>query len=1024
MAFDTSDFQNQRFFPANVEDKLVGLIGRCTGMCVLALVALVWVSLATWTARDPSLTMATSGPVQNAMGAPGAIIADLMLQMLGFAAVTVLLAPMVWSVELIRNRHVHAFRSKIAFYPLSVLIFAGALSALPASASWPIEHGYGGILGDFVFGLISSTFAVLNPARAGLATGILLTAIGLSCLMHSLGLELRDLYRIIFQPLREVNWREKADSWQNSLLSEAKRLREGVRETFDQTAPLADIDDARPSPSIILPETDNSTERSTESERRHDTHDTYQPASPQRHAASSAPQTGPNNPTPNWHPQAHRTSHAGTNSGAHPALNRDTRYASPVAAGLNPLPPHPLRDHQSAPKQPASHSANGRPVPSTVPQLPPTTPHPVSNPFDKAATATAANPAQVSTSQPVQRFAQQPSKNGYVAGRTMTAPVPSTPQQKTPQTIAQRFAHHVASQSHDTDDPFSDDDAEASRAMALRFAPRHTGSPDTELELAAPPGPPMPIQNVVEQGDAVPAFLQAKTPAKNNTRFVFPSTQLLAKPDRRTATPQQSPDQLRQNADALQTVLSDFGVKGTVKNIRPGPVVTLYEFEPARGTKSSRVVGLADDIARSMSAVSARVAVVPGQNALGIELPNSQRLPVLLRELVDTNAYRSSGAALPLALGKAIGGEPVVADLARMPHLLVAGTTGSGKSVGINTMVLSILFKHTPKTCRLLMIDPKMLELSVYNDIPHLLSPVITDPNKAVFALNWAVREMEERYKRMSKLSVRNIGVYNNRVRNAKKTGETLSRTVHTGFDKAGKATYESEEMAFDELPHIVIVVDEFADLMLVAGKEIEAAIQRLAQMARAAGIHLIMATQRPSVDVITGTIKANFPTRISFKVTSKVDSRTILNEQGAEQLLGQGDMLYAASSGQTVRVHGPFVSDEEVESIANHLKAQGAPAYISDVTEEPEGASSATTARSSGSSDGDLYDRAVALVVGDRKASTSYVQRRLSIGYNRAADLIERMEDNGVIGPAGNGGKREILAPAPSTTESQYTDA
>jgi len=414
-----------------------------------------------------------------------------------------------------------------------------------------------------------------------------------------------------------------------------------------------------------------------------------------------------------------------------------------------------------------------------------------------------------------------------------------------------------------------------------------------------------------------------------------------------------------------------------------------------------------------MSLASVRAAVVPGLNAIGLELPNARRETVLLREILEAEAFKSDTPTLPLGLGKAIGGEPVVADLARMPHLLVAGTTGSGKSVGINAMVLSLLYRHSPDDCRMLMIDPKMLELSVYNGIPHLLTPVITDPHKAVAALNWAVKEMEERYKRMSSLSVRNIDVFNNRVRNAKKRGEILSRTVQTGFDKSGQARFETQTMELEPFPRIVVIVDEFADLMIVAGREVEASVQRLAQMARAAGIHLIMATQRPSVDIITGTIKANFPTRISFKVTSKIDSRTILNEQGAEQLLGQGDMLYSTGAGQFVRVHGAYVSDEEVVAFADALRQEAAPNYVEGITDVPAQSEIASGARETGEED--LYDRAVAIVIRDGKVSTSYIQRRLSIGYNRAADLIERMEREGLISAASSVGKREILMPRSS---------
>jgi S-DNA-T family DNA segregation ATPase FtsK/SpoIIIE len=473
-----------------------------------------------------------------------------------------------------------------------------------------------------------------------------------------------------------------------------------------------------------------------------------------------------------------------------------------------------------------------------------------------------------------------------------------------------------------------------------------------------------------------------------------------------------SDEVLQENARELEGVLQDFGVKGEITNVRPGPVVTLYELEPAPGTKSSRVIGLADDIARSMSAVSTRVAVVPGRNAIGIELPNDRREIVMLRELFESSDYDETDARLALALGKNIGGESIVADLSRMPHLLIAGTTGSGKSVGINTMILSLLYRLSPQQCKFIMIDPKMLELSVYDGIPHLLAPVVTDPKKAVVALKWTVKEMEERYKRMSKLGVRDIKGYNARVLHAEDKGEVLTRTVQTGFDRTtGRAIYEQEEMDYDVMPYIVVIVDEMADLMMVAGKDIEAAVQRLAQMARAAGIHLITATQRPSVDVITGTIKANFPTRVSFQVTSKIDSRTILGEQGAEQLLGQGDMLYMAGGGRITRVHGPFVSDEEVEKVVRHLKKQGVPDYLDAVTddsdeEEGEGAEDAEYSESGD----ELYDQAVAVVLRDRKVSTSYVQRRLGIGYNRAATLIERMENEGLIGAANHAGKREIL--------------
>ena len=514
-----------------------------------------------------------------------------------------------------------------------------------------------------------------------------------------------------------------------------------------------------------------------------------------------------------------------------------------------------------------------------------------------------------------------------------------------------------------------------------------------------------------------PMFMDA--PVFSEGEYEFPPIDLLQKaPVQQTTT--MTPEALEQSAGLLESVLEDFGIKGEIIDVRPGPVVTLYEFEPAPGVKSSRVIGLSDDIARSMSALSARVAVVPGRNVIGIELPNPVRETVYFRELIESPDYAQTRMNLALCLGKTSGGEPVVVELAKRPHLLVAGTTGSGKSVAINTMILSLLYRLKPEECRLIMVDPKMLELSVYDGIPHLLTPVVTDPKKAVMALKWAVREMEDRYRKMSRLGVRNIDGYNARAASARAKGETVLCSVQTGFDRAsGEAVFEQEEMDLTAMPYIVVIVDEMADLMMVAGKEIEGAIQRLAQMARAAGIHLIMATQRPSVDVITGTIKANFPTRISFQVTSKIDSRTILGEQGAEHLLGQGDMLHMVGGGRISRVHGPFVSDEEVEKVVAHLKTQGRPEYLGTVTEDADEADDACeedTAVFDKSAMGeddtaDLYDKAVKVVLRDKKCSTSYIQRRLSIGYNRAASLVERMEQEGIVGPANHVGKRAIIA-------------
>ena len=571
-------------------------------------------------------------------------------------------------------------------------------------------------------------------------------------------------------------------------------------------------------------------------------------------------------------------------------------------------------------------------------------------------------------------------------------------------------------------------------AAPTAFAPEPVLAP--EPVIAPEPAPaaaiaPMPIpvpeqRKVVQQPirKAVQPSVRAKAEAQPSLSFddTHPGFELPPLNLLEAATDDNhqhlSDEALEENARMLENVLDDYGVKGEIVSVRPGPVVTMYELEPAPGLKASRVIGLSDDIARSMAALSARVSTVPGRSVIGIELPNEFREKVVLREILSSRDFGDSNMRLPLALGKDIGGDSVVANLAKMPHLLIAGTTGSGKSVAINTMILSLLYKLTPEECRLIMIDPKMLELSVYDGIPHLLSPVVTDPKKAVVALKWTVGEMEERYRKMSKMGVRNIEGYNGRVREALAKGELFSRTVQTGFDEdTGEPIFETEENTPVALPYIVVVVDEMADLMMVAGKEIEACIQRLAQMARASGIHLIMATQRPSVDVITGTIKANFPTRISFQVTSKIDSRTILGEMGAEQLLGMGDMLYMAGGAKITRCHGPFVSDEEVEEIVNHLKAFGAPDYVSGVVEGPaedkENSIDAVLGLG-GNTDGEdaLYDTAVAIVIKDRKCSTSYIQRKLAIGYNKAARLVEQMEDQGLVSPANHVGKREILVP------------
>ncbi len=838
--------EQQRLLPDVMEEKLTTWLARCAGIGLCVVGAAGWLSLLTWSVSDPSLSHASYTTATNILGAPGAVLSDLLLQFFGLAAVFVVLAPAVWGYELIAIGQIPTFRLRALLLPVSTLAIAAGASALPTAATWPLYHGFGGLLGDLVYNLAAGIVTLVLPARSGGLAGLVLFSGGLAAFTFCLGLGVRE-------PLAR---------WQSAA--------------------------------------------------------------------------------------AHR-----------PAFAQLFRRRTP---------------RNSAP-----------------------------------AIEPALQPAWTAEPQPEQ--IREP----------LASPVMEAPRQAVEETWAPTL--DAAADDEDIavrDVSFDADTDIASREIAKRFAPKNAparGVAELSLEPALDlPPVPKPAPRPAEGG------LRLR---RRETGFRHPSLNLLKRPVAAKPNAEYTQSMLNGTARLLEDVLADFGVKGEIKDIKPGPVVTLFELEPARGTKSARVIGLAEDIARSMSAMAVRVAVVPGRNVIGIELPNTPRDGVLLREILEAGAFKSTGATLPLALGKSIGGDPIVVDLARMPHLLVAGTTGSGKSVGINAMVLSLLYKLSPDDCRLLMIDPKMLELSVYNHIPHLLTPVVTDPHKAVAALNWVVREMEERYKRMARLGVRNIDVFNNRVRHAKTQGGSLKRTVQTGFDrKTGEAIFETETLELDPMPYIVVVVDEFADLMMVAGKEIEAAVQRLAQMARAAGIHLIMATQRPSVDVITGTIKANFPTRISFKVTSKVDSRTILNEQGAEQLLGQGDMLFSPGSGQVVRVHGPFVSDEEVESIAQFLRQQGEPNYIDGVTnvEDDETGDALQGASGGGKGgDGDLFDKAVAIVLRDRKASTSYLQRRLSIGYNRAASLMERMEDEGIVGAANATGKREILihrTPGPDADE------
>ena len=807
-------------FSDSLREALRRRLRELAGLALIVAAMLLAVALSSWSVQDPSLSHATNAPVRNLLDVPGAVVADLLMQLFGIASVVLVLPIAVWGWRLATHRTLYRERLRLLAWIAAVLLAASFAACLPRTGAWPLPAGLGGVAGDALLRLSVLLVGDSVLALIRLVVGIVTGSGAVVAVTIALG----------------FGWRE--DRAATPASAEKPRV--------DKDRPDKDRSDK-----------DSSDKDSSDEER-------------EGRAAISLGFV------------------------AHGFLSLKARIARWWER---------RRTRRITFRQPA----------------------------------------------PGSQVRVEPRFGGY-----------------------QTALHEL--EMEDADE-------------AAETAPR------------APRKPRAPAPKPRRSGG-----------------YALPSLELLAAQKSRERTTL-SKDLIQENATALEGVLGDFGVRGEIINARPGPVVTLYELEPAPGIKSSRVIGLADDIARSMSALSARVAVVAGRNAIGIELPNPTREKVYLRELLSSKDYDNSSAKLPLCLGKTIGGEPVIVDLARMPHLLIAGTTGSGKSVAINTMILSLLYRLKPEQCRLIMVDPKMLELSVYDAIPHLLSPVVTDPKKAVVALKWAVREMEERYKKMSKLGVRNIEGYNARVVEAQSKGEKLSRTVHTGYDKeTGEAIYEAEELDLEPLPFIVIIVDEMADLMMVAGKDIEGAVQRLAQMARAAGLHVILATQRPSVDVITGTIKANFPTRISFQVTSKIDSRTILGEQGAEQLLGQGDMLYMAGGGRISRVHGPFVSDEEVEKVVRHLKTQGTPQYLEAVTaadeevdEDGNPVFDATSMGATGDAT-DLYQQAVQIVLRDKKASTSYIQRRLQIGYNKAASIMERMEHEGVVGQPNHSGKREIL--------------
>jgi len=939
------------------------------GLGLLALAAMFLVMLWSYSPNDPGWMVATDEPAANALGRFGAACASTLIIIGGLGAWGIPVVLAAWGLRFVLHRGADRALGRMVFAVIAVALGSVYAATLVPAADWPHSFGLGGLFGDTVLG---AALGVM-PFGAGFGLKLLSVLAALAFLGMMLfvtgfdGAEVRGLARFLVHGLI-VSY--------DAALSLVRHGAQGAASAVADRRRAASLRSAALQTSASAPAAES--------------------------AAGSLPAL------------------------TAPPLRADPRYREPLAEAAHYTPPRertsllarmPALMRRAEPElveQPLPDAAG----PATMP--PPDriraritdvinarTAPPVVAPATPLAAAIAAR-----REPPVMRPAPLPrGPVPLIADTTRraeppvaTASLPAFPVHASPLPASPLTAELV-----DEDDD-EDDPAIAADWSAEPLAYRAPPTPDRRpvVVQSAPKKPAAPSKQA--QAEAQPPLPFAPS----TSGYELPPLGLLTSPStvqRHTL----SHDALEENARMLESVLDDYGVKGEITSVRPGPVVTMYELEPAAGLKASRVIGLADDIARSMSALSARVSTIPGRTVIGIELPNATREKVVLREIISARDFGDSAMRLPLALGKDIGGEPIIANLAKMPHLLIAGTTGSGKSVAINTMILSLLYKLTPEECRLIMIDPKMLELSVYDGIPHLLSPVVTDPKKAVVALKWVVSEMEERYRKMSKLGVRNIEGYNGRVREALAKGEMFRRTIQTGFDDdTGEPVFETDEYMPVTLPYIVVVVDEMADLMMVAGKEIEACIQRLAQMARASGIHLIMATQRPSVDVITGTIKANFPTRISFQVTSKIDSRTILGEQGAEQLLGMGDMLYMAGGGRVSRIHGPFVSDEEVEEIVNHLKCYGPPVYMSGVIEgvdeDREADIDAVLGIGAEGLDDTLYDQAVAIVAKDRKCSTSYIQRKLGIGYNKAAKLVEQMEEHGVVTPANHVGKREIL--------------
>ena len=977
------------------------------GLIVLGIMAMLMIG--TYSPDDPNWMLATDAPVQNWMGRFGASLAHPLFMIVGRGAWMIPLVLMVWGGRLATHYGSERAMGRVVFAPIAVALCAVYAATLPQVAGWPHAFGMGGLFGDTVLSMMLTVLplgAGFGAKLLSLVTGVGMLALG-SFVLGFTNAELRRGWRftlvglvLAYEVLLKVLGRSAAVS-----MHVAQIARSRVQTTLDARREQTRTDRA-------LAEAEAAAIRAVPELPRVTAVVRANPAMPLARADQPRAMPGQIQSMP-LAQQAHRPEpmhQPQTARAMPPAMTFGGQQNAPLAAPPRHAEPAPARHgflagllKREEPR--AMPDAELVELPDFDADVPA---------FDDARIRSKISDAiRLRTGKAAPRIEPQVTRP--------TGPKPlllNLSPRGMPPVSAPALALPPLALSDTTPADWDEDDVLGGDQVWQDSAP-----------LVAEPRPVIPVpepRKVVQHIARKPMQPSARALSESQPKlaleekyaaYEYPPLNLLTNPAEVTRH-HLSDDALEQNARMLEAVLDDYGVKGEITSVRPGPVVTMYELEPAPGLKASRVIGLSDDIARSMSALSARVSTVPGRTVIGIELPNAMREKVVLREIISARDFGDSSMRLPLALGKDIGGEPVIANLAKMPHLLIAGTTGSGKSVAINTMILSLLYKLTPQECRMIMIDPKMLELSVYDGIPHLLSPVVTDPKKAVVALKWTVGEMEERYRKMSKTGVRNIEGYNGRVREALAKGEMFSRTVQTGFDDdTGEPIFETEEILPVVLPYIVVIVDEMADLMMVAGKEIEACIQRLAQMARASGIHLIMATQRPSVDVITGTIKANFPTRISFQVTSKIDSRTILGEQGAEQLLGMGDMLYMAGGSKITRIHGPFCSDEEVEEIVNHLKGFGPPDYMSGVVEGPDDDRDSEIDQVLGLGTGNetedaLYDMAVQIVAKDRKCSTSYIQRKLAIGYNKAARLVEQMEDQGVVTPANHVGKREILVP------------